>query len=118
MSSSPPPSMSGRPKPAFFAVMLIIVGVLLYVGISRFSGRGLLGGGDSTDVSADELAQMKGGVEAPDASNLTTVKEYAYVPGSKLPDVKGTSAYTPMADNTVRMALNVWAGWAPVIYAN
>jgi NitT/TauT family transport system substrate-binding protein len=23
-----------------------------------------------------------------------------------------------MADNTVRMALNVWAGWAPVIYAN
>jgi NitT/TauT family transport system substrate-binding protein len=23
-----------------------------------------------------------------------------------------------MVDNTVRMALNVWAGWAPVIYAN
>ena len=23
-----------------------------------------------------------------------------------------------MADNTVRMALNVWAGWAPVIFAN
>ena len=71
-----------------------------------------------TNVSADELAKMKGGVEAPDAADLTTVKEYAYVPGSKLPDVKGTSAYTPMADNTVRMALNVWAGWAPVIYAN
>src|SRR5688572_17399592 len=110
--------MSGRPKPAFFLVMLLIVGALLYVGISRFSGRSLLGGGDTTNVSADELAQMKGGVEAPDAASLTTVKEYAYVPGSKLPDVKGTSAYTPMADNTVRMALNVWAGWAPVIYAN
>jgi NitT/TauT family transport system substrate-binding protein len=110
--------MSGRPKPAFFVVMLFIVGALLYVGISRFSGRSLLGGGDTTNVSADELAQMKGGVEAPDAANLTTVKEYAYVPGTKLPDVKGTSAYTPMADNTVRMALNVWAGWAPVIYAN
>jgi NitT/TauT family transport system substrate-binding protein len=110
--------MSGRPKPAFFVVMLLIVGALVYVGISRFSGRSLLGGGDTTNVSADELAQMKGGVEAPDASNLTTVKEYAYVPGTKLPDVKGTSAYTPMADNTVRMALNVWAGWAPVIYAN
>ena len=35
--------------------------------------------------------------------------------GAKLPEVKGTSAYAPMANNTVRMALNVWAGWAPVI---
>jgi ABC-type nitrate/sulfonate/bicarbonate transport system substrate-binding protein len=61
---------------------------------------------------------MKGGPEAPDAAGITTVKEYTYVPGTKLPDVKGAAAYTPMADNTVRMALNVWAGWAPVIYAN
>ncbi|MEP6835268.1 MAG: OmpA family protein, partial [Gemmatimonas sp.] len=33
-------------------------------------------------------------------------------------EVKGSSAYTPLVDNTVRMALNVWAGWAPVIVAN
>jgi NitT/TauT family transport system substrate-binding protein len=32
--------------------------------------------------------------------------------------VRGTSAYEPLVDNTVRMALNVWAGWAPVIVAN
>jgi hypothetical protein len=61
---------------------------------------------------------MKGGPEAPDAGSVTTVKEYNYVAGSKLPDVKGTSAYSPLVDNTVRMALNVWAGWAPVILAN
>ena len=34
------------------------------------------------------------------------------------PEVKGTAAYKPMEDNTVRFALNVWAGWAPIIYAN
>jgi NitT/TauT family transport system substrate-binding protein len=110
--------MNGKPKPAFFAVMLLVVGVLLYVGFSRYTGRNLLGGSDSTKISADELAKMKGGPEAPDATGITTVKEYAYVPGTKLPDVKGAAAYAPLTDNTVRMALNVWAGWAPVILAN
>jgi NitT/TauT family transport system substrate-binding protein len=75
-------------------------------------------GSDSTDaISATDLAN-KGGPEAPDANSVTTVKEYSYVASAKLPEVKGTSAYTPLADNTVRMALNVWAGWAPVIHAN
>jgi NitT/TauT family transport system substrate-binding protein len=104
---------SGRPRPAFFLVMLLIIGGLIYFGVSRFGG---IGGGDDTNISPDELAQ--GGAEAPDDASLTTVKEYTYVPGSKLPEVRGTSAYEPMANNTVRMALNVWAGWAPVILAN
>ena len=68
--------MNGKPKPAFFAVMLLVVGALLYVGFSRYTGRGLLGGGDTTKISADELAKMKGGPEAPDATGITTVKEY------------------------------------------
>jgi NitT/TauT family transport system substrate-binding protein len=110
--------MNGKPRPAFFLVMFLVVGALLYVGFSRFTGRSLLPGKDTSKISADELAKMKGGPEAPDAAGITTVKEYTYVPGTKLPDVKGAAAYTPMADNTVRMALNVWAGWAPVIYAN
>jgi NitT/TauT family transport system substrate-binding protein len=110
--------MNGKPKPAFFAVMFLVVAALLYVGFSRFTGRSLLGGSDTTTISKDELAKMKGGPEAPDGATATTVKEYTFVAGSKLPDVKGTSAYSPMVDNTVRMALNVWAGWAPVIYAN
>ena len=111
--------MNGKPRPAFFLVMFLIVGALIYVGVTRFSGRRIFGGSDSSAISKDELANVQGGgAEAPDDASLTTAKEYTYVPGAKLPEVKGTSAYSPLADNTVRMALNVWAGWAPVIVAN
>jgi NitT/TauT family transport system substrate-binding protein len=111
---------NGKPKPAFFLVMFLIVAGLIYFGVSRFGGISALtgGGDDSAQISKDELDAMKGGPEAPDASTATTVKEYTFVPGQTLPEVKGTSAYEPLANNTVRMALNVWAGWAPVIYAN
>ena len=61
---------------------------------------------------------MKTGAEAPDTSGITTVKEYNYVAAAKLPEVKGISSYKPMADRTVRFAINVWAGWSPIIYAN
>ena len=52
-----------------------------------------------------------------DATSVTTVKEYSFKPTERLPEVKGTSAYT-LNDNTVRFALNVWAGWGPIILAN
>lgn len=107
---------NGKPKPLFFLVMLAVVGGLIYVGVNRFSKRD--GAGDTSTLSSEELAKLKGGAEAPDNTSLTTVKEYTFVPGTKLPEVKGSSAYTPLVDNTVRMALNVWAGWAPVIVAN
>src|SRR5215208_1486217 len=114
---------NGKPKPAFYLIALLVIVGLVFVGVRRFGGKAGLGGiggrGDSAGaISKDELANAKGGVEAPDDASLTTVKEYSYVPGQKLPEVKGAAAYTPMADNTVRMALNVWAGWAPVIHAN
>jgi len=48
----------------------------------------------------------------------TTVKEYKFVSSTKLPPVKGVSSYEPLKDNTVRFALNVWAGWAPILLAN
>jgi NitT/TauT family transport system substrate-binding protein len=107
---------NGRPKPAFLLVMFLVVAGLIYYGVSRFGGVNLPGtGGD--DISPTDLANAKG-PEAPDDASLTTVKEYSYVASTKLPEVKGTSAYEPLVDNTVRMALNVWAGWAPVIHAN
>jgi len=59
-----------------------------------------------------------GGAEAPDSAGITTVKEYAYVPSQRLPDVKGVSNYSAMNARTVRFAINVWAGWAPIVYAN
>src|SRR5688500_7007471 len=107
---------NGRPKPASFLVMFLVVAGLIYYGVSRFGVVNLPGtGGDK--ISPTDLANAPG-PEAPDDASLTTVKEYTYVASSKLPEVRGTSAYEPLVDNTVRMALNVWAGWAPVIHAN
>src|ERR1043166_8738454 len=110
---------NGTPKPAFYVVMLLVVAGLIYVGIQRFSGKSLLGGGGGgSTITPEELEKTKGGTEAPDNTSITTAKEYTYVAAAKLPEVKGTSAYAPLEDNTVRMALNVWAGWSPVIMAN
>src|SRR5215216_6686992 len=108
---------NGRPKPAFFLVMFLVIAGLIYYGVSRFGGVKLPGTGSGDAISPSDLANAKG-PEAPDDASLTTVKEYNYVASTKLPEVKGTSAYEPMVGGTVRMALNVWAGWAPVIYAN
>src|SRR5204862_189580 len=82
-------------------------------------GHGAIGPGRQDGrITNEELKQMKGGAEAPDSSGITTVKEYKYVPTSRLPEVKGISSYKPMLDRTVRFAMNVWAGWGPIIYAN
>ena len=106
----------GRPRPAFFgAVFLVVVGLVI-LGLYRFGAlKGVLGGGGGSG-GTEQVADNE--VEAPDEQGITTVKEYNYVPAQRLPEVKGVSNYKPMADRTVRMALNVWAGWAPVIYAN
>ena len=56
--------------------------------------------------------------EDDDSAAVTTVKEYAFRPAERLPEVKGTAAYKPLEDNTVKFALNVWAGWGPIILAN
>jgi len=53
-----------------------------------------------------------------DTAGPTTVKEYRFKPAEKLPPVKGTAAYKPLVNDTVRFALNVWAGWAPIVLAN
>jgi len=59
------------------------------------------------------------GIEAPDAAGITTAKEYKYVPGERLPAVKGVSNYKwDPAEKVLRFSYNVWAGWLPVIAAN
>jgi NitT/TauT family transport system substrate-binding protein len=106
----------GQPKPAFYvAVFLVVIG-LVALGLWRMGKIGP--GSDLTKITTDELKQLKGGAEAPDSSGITTVKEYKYVAAQRLPAVKGISSYKPMADRTVRLAINVWAGWSPMIYAN
>src|SRR6185436_2961580 len=107
---------NGQPKPAFYAAVLLVV--LALVGLALWRYTGLIPGSKTGTFSRDELTQMKKPGEAPDASGITTVKEYNFVASQKLPEVKGISNYTPMADRTVRFAINVWAGWSPIIYEN
>src|SRR3990172_11073651 len=107
---------NGQPKPAFYVAVLVVVLALVGLALWRYGAIGPKR--DSGTFSQEELKQMKGGAEAPDTSGITPVKEYNYVAAAKLPEVKGISNYTAMADRTVRFAINVWAGWGPIIYAN
>jgi NitT/TauT family transport system substrate-binding protein len=108
---------NGQPRPAFYVAVLLVVIGLVGLGLWRYGAIGT-GTGGSGRISNEELSQVKGGAEAPDSAGITTVKEYKYVAASKLPAVNGISSYKPMADRTVRFAINVWAGWSPIIYAN
>ena len=103
---------NGKPRAAFYLVLLLVVAGLVWLGLRRFGDK--TGGiGSIIDPPADAS-----GVEATDTTTVTTAKEYTYVPAQRLPPVRGISNYKALQARTVRMALNVWAGWAPVIYAN
>ncbi len=105
-----------RPKPLFFvAVALVVVGLLLYGFRNVIFPKSDVSGPAS--ISKDELAQNQG-VEAADANVPTTVKEYKFKPSEKLPPIAQTSGYQPLVNKTVKFALNVWAGWAPIILQN
>jgi ABC-type nitrate/sulfonate/bicarbonate transport system substrate-binding protein len=108
---------NGQPRPAFYVAVLLVVLGLVGFALWRYGAIGP-GSGQAGRISDAELKQMQKGAEAPDTAGITTVKEYNYVATSRLPEVKGISSYKPMADRTVRFAINVWAGWGPIIYAN
>ena len=106
---------SGNAKPAFYLAVLAIVIGLVALGLWRF---GALPGSKGAHSGKPGASEMTSVTEAPDTSGITTAKEYKYVPAAKLPPVQGISSYKPLADRTVRFAINVWAGWAPIIFAN
>jgi outer membrane protein OmpA-like peptidoglycan-associated protein len=112
--------MAGKPKPAFYAAAFVIILGLIGLSLWRFkSGSTGNPAASASAFSQQELAAMgKKTAEADDATGITTAKEYAYVPEQRLPDVKGVSSYKALKDNVVKFAINVWAGWAPIIYAN
>lgn len=111
-----------KPKPLFYIVLLLVV-----LGLVGYAFRGTLFPSGSppkgpqtssdTDLTPADL-KTAGGTEAPDANVPTTVKEYNFVASEKLPPVKEKSDYQPLVDRTVKFALNVWAGWAPIILQN
>jgi NitT/TauT family transport system substrate-binding protein len=106
---------SGNAKPAFYLAVLAVVIGLVALGLWRF---GALPGSKGAHSGKPAGSEMTSTTEAADTSGITTAKEYKYVPAAKLPPVQGISSYKPLEDRTVRFAINVWAGWAPIILAN
>jgi ABC-type nitrate/sulfonate/bicarbonate transport system substrate-binding protein len=111
--------MNGQPKLPFYVVLFLVVGGLLAFAAYRsdvFAPKGAnQAGPNAGHIDPGALGQT---AEDADSAAVTTVKEYTFRPAERLPEVKGTAAYKPLQDNTVRFALNVWAGWGPIILAN
>lgn len=121
--------IGGRPKAGFYVVLLLVVAGLVVYGLRGylFPSGAAPQERKAPPISADDMKKAatpppaavdKDAPEAPDANVVTTVKEYNFVPSEKLPPVSGVSNYEPLADRTVKFALNVWAGWAPIILFN
>jgi len=117
--------MSGQPKAPFWlavwAVIFGLVGLAAWrAGMLEQFGFGRPGALAQRPAAGGTGAGggVEGMTEAPDVSVPTTVKEYTFKPAERLPPVKGVSGYKPLQDDTVRFALNVWAGWSPIILAN
>jgi ABC-type nitrate/sulfonate/bicarbonate transport system substrate-binding protein len=111
--------MDEQPKvgPTALGKLVLFAFVLACIGGAAYYFRNLIApsGRDATGpVNMDEFKK----VEAPDAKGITTVQEYKYVPGEKLPPVKGVSAYKWGADKVVNFPINVWIGWLPIVAAN
>ena len=109
-------SEASKPKPLFFVVLAVVI-----LGLVAYGFRSVIFPESKTDtpqeITLDELSGAQG-VEAPDSNVPTTVKEYSFKPSEKLPPIKQTSGYEPLKARTVKFALNVWAGWAPIILQN
>ncbi len=109
--------MNGQPKPGFYFVVLLVILSLVGYGLYRLKTPGgdappvTVDAGQQADNGGDQPPPADGGAEAPDAAGITTVKEYAYVPSQKLPDVKGVSNYKAMDARTVRAASRSRSNW-------
>ncbi len=111
--------MAGQPKTPFYVVLALVIAGL--VGFAIYRADIIAPRGKHAMPNKIDPGQLGQGqhAELPDAAPvLTTVKEYAFKPAERLPEIKGASDYKPMENNTVRFALNVWAGWGPIILAN
>src|SRR5262245_29961598 len=105
----------GRPTLAGKLISVLLILGLIGFGVYVVGKRGIGGGGGSSSEPVAEGTQT----EAPDTKGVTTVSEYKFVPGDRLPAVKGVSQYKWDANNKIlRFSYNVWSGWLPVIAAN
>jgi NitT/TauT family transport system substrate-binding protein len=115
--------MAEQPKSGFFIAVGLVVAALIAFAVYR--ARDVIapapaappgGGAGQAKIDPKDVAQPA--ESSQDTSSPTTVKEYTFRPAEKLLPVKGIAAYKPLVNNTVRFALNIWAGWAPIVFAN
>ncbi len=107
--------MASKPKPGFYVAIALVIASLVGLAIWRF------GGADKKKADNIDLKDIKPKLSPEAASDQgpTTVKEYEFVPAKRLPEVKGASSYKKLGKTrVVNFAINVWAGWAPIVYAN
>ena len=115
---------AGKPKPAFFIAVLVVVAGLVGMAFWRCNKRKddekKSASGSAIDIKDIKNQGGQGQAESPNGGgDVTTVKEYTFEPAQKLPPVPGTADYKAIGkDRVVKFAINVWAGWAPIIYAN
>ena len=115
--------MAEQPKSGFYIAVALVVAALIGFAVYR------------SDLIAPKPAAPPGGGAGPgerstprksrNRPNRARIRRARrpsrntrFKPAEKLPPVKGVAAYKPLVNNTVRFALNVWAGWAPIVYAN
>lgn len=118
-------SNGGKPKPTFYVAVAVVIAALLAFAMWRCQGKddqaADKGKAPDIDINAirDQSGQPTGKAEADDAAGITTVKEYEFEPSKRLDPVPGSADYKALGGKrVVRMAINVWAGWAPIIHAN
>lgn len=107
--------MAGKAKPGFYLAVGAVVLGLVGFAVWRYTSKDKTADKPTPDV---KLPPGSNNAEAPSGDSPTTVKEYEFEPAARLPEVKGTSDYKKMDKRTVKFAINVWAGWAPIIQAN
>ena len=109
---------NGQPRPAFYvAVFLVILG-LVGLAVWRSRDDDWPGGGEG-QFSSEELKQLAGDAEKPDSSGITTVKEYNLRSDREASrSQRHLQLHADGGSTPCRFAINVWAGWGPIIYAN
>ncbi len=105
-----------RAKLTPFGIFISIILVLALIGLGVWL---LMDKGGDKSLFGTSTTETESEVEATDLTNVTTVKEYKYIPADKLPPVKGVSNYAwSQKDKIVKFSYNVWIGWLPIIAAN
>ncbi len=110
---------AGKPKPAFFIAVIAVVLGLVGMAVYRCNSK-TTGGEAKPGDKIDPNIVKKTTPENPDPNaTATTVTEYTFEPSKTLPPVPGTADYKALGKpRVVRFAINTWAGWAPIVWAN